>query len=140
MSGMSFSARVAAKGLWASMALCAAICPASAQSWQVVSHDSPRDVQSVMQLSSWVQMHEFLLELNCDENSRDAGSVHLMFAGPPLPRLNGQDGQTETLVLEFEQSDLNHYQVNWEVYYFDGGPGDQAWLGYSQESPLNSAY
>lgn len=52
-----------------------------------------------------------------------------MFAGPAVPRLYGTDGQEETLLLSFNMPDGSARIRKWNVYYFDGGLGDQAWLG-----------
>lgn len=49
-----------------------------------------------------------------------------MFSGPALPRLYGTDGQQERLLLSFDGSS---HSREWDVYYYDGGLGDQAWIG-----------
>lgn len=106
--------------------ICTTMSPALANTWEFREGRSPKGLH---QMSMWVTMHEFGLTINCDESGWDTSKVRLMFFGPPLPRLNGEDGQTESFILQFRQSDLDHYSKSWNVYYYDGGPGDQAWIG-----------
>jgi hypothetical protein len=108
--------------------LAVAMCstPVDAQSWQTtdeVTHSGRHSVNLV------VQKHEFSFHITCDDTAEKNGQLAMMFAGPALPRLYGTDGQEETLILSFDTPDKISYTEEWSVYYYDGGLGDQAWLG-----------
>ncbi|WIY24474.1 hypothetical protein [Parasedimentitalea psychrophila] len=99
---------------------------AFAQSWMATDSRNPMGLHS---LSLSVQKHEFALQIGCDESGQETRQLKMMFFGPALPRLYGTDGQTETLLLHFTQASEPSYTIEWDVYYFDGGLGDQAWIG-----------
>lgn len=99
---------------------------ALAQSWNAIESRNPMGLHS---LSLSVQKHEFALQIGCDESGQETRQLKMMFFGPTLPRLYGTDGQTETLLLHFTQASEPSYTFEWDVYYFDGGLGDQAWIG-----------
>ncbi len=117
--------------------LCALSClpfsSAQAQSWE--SNDW-RNPQGLHTLSATVVQDQFALEISCNESGAETNELKLMFLGPPLPDLPGTDGQQETLVVSLKQPDGSTFQIKWPAYYFDGGPGDQAWLGAIQGSPV----
>lgn len=97
-----------------------------AQSW------SGNDFVSPMGLhigSISVQKHEFGLQISCTKSDQKNLKLSFMFAGPALPRLYGTDGQEKTLLLSFDVPGSNAFIRKWDAYYFDGGLGDQAWLG-----------
>lgn len=99
---------------------------AFSQVWK--AHES-RTPQGLHALSLLVQQHEFALQLTCDETGQETDRMKVMFFGPTLPRLYGTDGQTETLLLHFGQAAEATKPFVWKVHYFDGGVGDQAWIG-----------
>lgn len=108
---------------------CAAVLVATgavSQSWTGHEKRSPLGLHTATLI---VQMHEFSFQISCDESAAESGMLNLMFFGPALPRLYGTDGQEETLLLSFNASDGTSVIREWDAYYFDGGLGDQAWLG-----------
>ncbi|MEP2717028.1 hypothetical protein [Pseudophaeobacter sp.] len=109
--------------LFALMLLPLTVQPAQAQSWSGTDWRSPRGLHSA---SISVQKNEFGLAINCDETAQVTRILRLLFSGPALPRLYGRDGQEETLLLSFDEG---AHTREWQVYYFDGGLGDQAWIG-----------
>mgnify|MGYP000173506354 CR=1 FL=1 len=109
-----------------SAAVLASANTALSQAW--VANES-RTPQGLHALTLSVQQHEFALQMSCDESGQETGQLKIMFFGPSLPRLYGTDGQTETLLLHFGQVAKTTSPFVWEAYYFDGGAGDQAWIG-----------
>lgn len=99
---------------------------AQAEEWRTHSGTNPRGLESA---SMSTQLHEFGLQFNCDEHDWQDYRLAVMFSGPPLPRLDGDDGDTAKLTLLFTRKSGEQFREVWEAYYFDGGPGDQAWLG-----------
>lgn len=98
----------------------------AAQAWQATASRSPQGLHS---LSLVVQQHEFALQISCDESGYETHQLKMIFFGPALPRLYGTDGQTETLLLHFTQGSAPSDIFEWGAYYYDGGLGDQAWIG-----------
>ena len=116
-------------GRLSSLSLIAVLATGStalAQSWKVTESRNPMGLHS---LSLSVRKHEFALQIGCDESGQETRQLKMMFFGPTLPRLYGTDGQTETLLLHFTQASEPSSTFEWDVYYFDGGLGDQAWIG-----------
>lgn len=99
---------------------------AKAQSWSGNDWMSPMGLHTA---SISVQKHEFSLQISCDESAQENLKLSFMFAGPALPRLYGTDGQEETLLLSFVMPGSPALNRRWNAYYYDGGLGDQAWLG-----------
>lgn len=97
-----------------------------AQSWKTYQEQTPLGLHAVTMV---IQKHEFALQVGCDETAQKSRQLHLQFFGPALPRLYGEDGQTETLMVHLTAPSTPPHIKNWEVYYFDGGLGDQAWIG-----------
>jgi hypothetical protein len=113
----------------ASLSLTAVLATGStafAQSWKTTESRNPMGLPS---LALSVQRHEFALPIVGDESGQETRQLKMMFFGPTLPRLYGTDGQTETLLLHFTQASEVSHTFEWDVYYFDGGLGDQAWIG-----------
>lgn len=117
-------------GLKACILACAAgflsVASADAQVW---SGTEERSQQGLHTATLFVQMHEFALQITCNETAAENGRLDLMFVGPALPRLYGTDGQEETMLLSFGMFDGSTVTRGWNAYYYDGGLGDQAWLG-----------
>jgi hypothetical protein len=99
---------------------------ASAQSWVGKDWRSPLGLHTA---SIAVKKHEFALQITCNEAAQESLKLSLVFSGPALPRLYGTDGQEETLLLSFDASESTSIMREWNAHYFDGGIGDQAWLG-----------
>lgn len=97
--------------------------PALSQAWTGSAWRSPQGLHSA---SIVVQKHEFGLQIDCDESAQESRALRLQFSGPALPRLYGSDGQETTLLLSFDDG---AHRREWQVYFFDGGLGDQAWIG-----------
>ncbi|WP_375699796.1 hypothetical protein [Pseudophaeobacter sp. TrK17] len=112
---------------------CLPISSAQAQSWE--SNDW-RNPQGLHALSVTVVQDQFALEISCTESAAETNELNLMFLGTPLPELMGTDGQEETLLVSLKQPDGSTFQIKWPAYYFDGGSGDQAWLGAIQGSSV----
>ncbi|MBZ0218729.1 MAG: hypothetical protein K8F25_19385 [Fimbriimonadaceae bacterium] len=110
--------------LLAMLSMCAS--GALAQEWKSTSGTNPQGLESS---SMSTQLHEFGMEFYCDEHDSDDNRLGLKFTGPPLPRLYGEDGDTAKLSLLFTRRGGVLYREVWDAYYFDGGAGDQAWLG-----------
>lgn len=108
-----------------SIGILSATC-ANAQSWRVNDGVSPLGVRTA---TLFVQKHEFAFRITCNETAAESGMLNLMFFGPTLPRLYGTDGQEKTLLLSFNMPDDTSLIQKWDAYYFDGGLGDQAWIG-----------
>ena len=109
---------------WIVAVLCSTF--ANAQSWQGHDEMSPQGLHSA---TLTVQKHEFALSISCNETAAETSILNLMFFGPSLPRLYGTDGQEETLLISFNRPNDTSLIRKWEVYYYDGGLGDQAWMG-----------
>lgn len=99
---------------------------AFAQEWQTSSGPNPQGLEAA---SMFVQKHEFAMEFHCDEHDWEDHRLSVKFIGPALPRLSGEDGDEAKLSLLFTLRDGVLYREVWNAYYFDGGLGDQAWLG-----------
>lgn len=104
---------------------------ANAQTWNMHDEVSPQGLHTAT-LS--VQKHEFAFNISCNETAAESGILNLMFFGPALPRLYGTDGQEKTLLLSFNLPDETSFIQKWDAYYFDGGLGDQAWMGEMKAS------
>ncbi|SDQ13334.1 hypothetical protein [Pseudovibrio sp. Tun.PSC04-5.I4] len=70
---------------------------------------------------------DYNLSLSCDAREDSRVFFQLMVAS--LPHLFAQDGMTANLKLRFSLPGGGEYEDSISVYYFDGGPGDQAWQG-----------
>lgn len=101
---------------------------ALSQTWTGSDWRSPQGLHSA---TIAVQKHEFGLQISCNESAQESRVLRLQFSGPALPRLHGIDGQKETLALSFDDG---AHTREWQVYYFDGGLGDQAWIGELQST------
>jgi len=110
--------------LIATLVICAS--GASAQEWRSNSSKTPRGLEAA---SMRVQKFEFAMEFHCDEHDWEDHRLGVKFFGPALPRLYGEDGDTAKLSLLFTLRDGVLYREPFDSYYFDGGLGDQAWLG-----------
>lgn len=110
--------------LIATLGICASA--ASAQEWRSNSSKTPRGLEAA---SMRVQKFEFAMEFHCDEHDWEDHRLGVKFFGPALPRLYGKDGDTAKLSLLFTLRDGVLYREPFDSYYFDGGLGDQAWLG-----------
>lgn len=108
----------------AALTMCAT--GAQADSWQSSTSKNPQGYNSG---SMWVTKHEFALVFECDARDGPKNKLGVKFYGPALPRLSGQDGDTAKLSLLFTLRGGVLIRDAWEPYFFDGGPGDQAWLG-----------
>jgi hypothetical protein len=97
-----------------------------AQEWQT---GKSKTYQGLDATSMWVSKHEFGLDFYCDESNGQDQRLSVKFLGPVLPRLYGEDGDTAKLSLLFTLRGGVLHREAWPAYYFDGGPGDQAWLG-----------
>lgn len=99
---------------------------AQAQEWKVHESIGYKDTK---QVSITSRLHEFAMEFYCDEHDWQDNRLGVKFFGPTLPRLYGQDGDTAKLSLLFTRRGGVLYREVFEAYYYDGGLGDQAWLG-----------
>ncbi len=110
---------------------------AQADSWQSSTSKNPQGYNSG---SMWVTKHEFALVFECDARDGPKNKLGVKFHGPALPRLYGKDGDTAKLSLLFTLRGGVLVRDAWEPYFFDGGPGDQAWLGSIRagETELNA--
>ncbi|MGJ8527250.1 hypothetical protein [Maritalea sp.] len=99
---------------------------AQAEEWRVSSGKNPAGQNYVAMRT---KMHEFALEFQCDEHDWQDNRLGVKFIGPALPRLYGEDDETAKLSLLFTMRGGVLYRESWDAYYFDGGLGDQAWLG-----------
>jgi hypothetical protein len=97
-----------------------------AQEWKSSKGKNYQDLDTA---SMWVSKHEFGLEFSCDANDGPKRQLKAKFLGPALPRLYGEDGDTAKLSFLFTLRGGVLIREAWEPYYFDGGLGDQAWLG-----------
>lgn len=97
-----------------------------ATEWQTISGENPAGKKFV---SMNIQQDKFALEFHCDESDWQDNRLGVKFFGPPLPNLDEEDGATAKLSFLFSRRDGVLYREAWEPYYFNGGPGDQAWLG-----------
>ncbi|MEP2986052.1 MAG: hypothetical protein ABJP08_22620 [Roseibium sp.] len=75
------------------------------------------------------EKHEFAFEFYCDGNDWEDNRLGVKFFAISLPRLYAQDDADASLSLRFLLSGGTDYQEPLDAHYFDGGPGDQAWLG-----------
>lgn len=104
------------------------VCSGAAQSeeWTAFEGTKPQGLDTA---SMWVSKHEFGLEFSCDAKDGPKQQLNAKFLGPALPRLYGEDGDTAELSFLFTDRHGARLRIPWEPYYFDGGLGDQAWLG-----------
>ncbi len=75
------------------------------------------------------EFHEFALEFHCDENDWEDNRLGVKFFAISLPRLYAQADTTARLSLFFTLSGGAVYRERLDAHYFDGGQGDQVWLG-----------
>jgi hypothetical protein len=99
---------------------------AHAQEWKTHESTGYKNAKQVS-MSGW--LHEFGMEFHCDEHDWQDNRLGVKFFGPTLPRLYGKDGDKATLSLLFTRRGGVLYREVFDAYYFDGGLGDQAWLG-----------
>ncbi len=104
------------------------VCSGAAQSeeWKSFEGKNPRGLDTA---SMWVSKHEFVLEFSCDAKDGPKQQLNAKFLGPALPRLYGEDGDTANLSFLLTDRHGARLRILWDPYYFDGGLGDQAWLG-----------
>ncbi len=124
-------------GITALAALLISVSISWAEEWQSSTGKNPRNIESA---SMWISKQEFGFEFFCSANDREDRLLGVKFLGPALPRLYGKDGDTAKLSLLLTlQGGVLHREA-WEAYYFDGGLGDQAWLGsiHAGETELNA--
>jgi hypothetical protein len=118
-----------------SLTICAS--GVNAQEWE---SSKGKNHQNLDTASMWISKHEFGLEFHCDANDGPSKKLNAKFLGPALPRLYGEDGDTAKLSFLFTLRGGVLIREAWEPYYFDGGPGGQAWLGsvHFGETELNA--
>lgn len=105
-----------------------------AETWKSSQGINPQGLSAG---SMHVEMHEFALIVECNEETGTRNQFKMMFFGPGLPRLFGEDGQEEKLSILFILGSGVLVRQAWQAYYFDGGPGDQAWIGNIQLSEFD---
>ena len=88
-----------------------------------------KDVNGLAFANMRTEMHEFAFEFYCDGNDWEDNRLGVKFFAISLQRLYAQDDADASLSLRFLLSGGTDYQERLDAHYFDGGPGDQAWLG-----------
>lgn len=119
------------------IALLTLVSGTRAEEWAASTGKNPRNIESA---TMWISKYEFGFEFFCSANDSEDGLLGAKFFGPALPRLYGQDGDTAKLSLLMTMHGGVLHREEWDAYYFDGGLGDQAWLGpiHAGEAELNA--
>ena len=99
---------------------------AYANEWRTTA---AKDVNGLQHANMRTELHEFALEFSCDGNDWEDNRLRVKFFTTSLPRLYAKDDASARLSLLFTLSGSAVYRERLDVHYFDGGPGDQAWLG-----------
>jgi hypothetical protein len=110
---------------------------AVAQGWRVKSGtDSRENDYAYMSIKQGGHM----LSLSCDSRNKDDSKLQFKLFVPSLPTLFAEDGVEAPLSLKFVLPGGGQVTQIVDTYYFDGGPGDQAWLGKfsTDHASLNS--
>jgi hypothetical protein len=110
---------------------------AVAQEWDVNSGTDSRG-NDFAYMS--IKLGGHLLSLSCDSRNKDDSNLQFKLFVPSLPTLFAEDGVEAPLSLKFVLPGGGQVTQIVDTYYFDGGPGDQAWLGKfsTDHASLNS--
>jgi hypothetical protein len=106
--------------------------PASANQWTVTSGT---DTQKSRYASMSIHQDDILLELSCTERGQVNSTLSMTLLTPSLPNLQAHDDAKAKLIFEFTLNDGSSFETYVASHYFDGGPGDQAWVGKLAASP-----
>lgn len=99
---------------------------ADANEWRTTA---AKDVNGLQHANMRTELHEFALEFSCDGNDWEDNRLRVKFFTTSLPRLYAKDDASARLSLLFTLSGGAVYRERLDAHYFDGAPGDQAWLG-----------
>lgn len=106
--------------------------PTWANQWAVASG---KNTQQVRHANMVIQQGQISLSLSCTEQDKSSAQLGMTLLTPSLPKLKARDDAETTLIMEFTLKDGSSFQSYIKAHYFDGGPGDAAWLGKLDARP-----